>query len=155
MPAPILVAFLAGVGLWAAHRTYRSRRRKVFVSYRHAEDRRYRDLLRAWDASEGVDFRFELTSPTAAINSSDAHYIKSRLRPRIVESDCLLVITGYDTAASDWVDWEVGVAAENDIPVVVVKTDRSHPAPPSAYGVGAKWVNGFTKDGILGAIRST
>lgn len=43
--------------------------KKVFVSYDHSEDVRYKELLRAWDANTKFDFEFDLRSFHVPVNS--------------------------------------------------------------------------------------
>jgi hypothetical protein len=50
---------------------------KVFVSYDHGEDWRYKRMLEAWDANPIFDFEFDSRGPGEPIDSVKAYVISS------------------------------------------------------------------------------
>ena len=67
--------------------------KKVFVSYDHSEDVRYKELLRAWDANTDFDFEFDIRSPNVTIDSIEAYVIQT-LTKKMKESEYMFVIIG-------------------------------------------------------------
>lgn len=133
---------------------YKRRRRTVFVSYCHPEQANYRSLLMAWDAHEGIDFKFALGSPTETIPGSDDE-VRRELKRRMKDSDCLLILVGPETCGRPWVEWEVATAVDLGIPLVAVKLEKFHEGPSSLYGNEAIWVYGFEQKKIVKALRET
>lgn len=147
-----LAAVIAGIG---AHHLYKQRKRKVFVSYKHPEDAHMRNLLMALDKNAKVDFDMELVSPTRPLDSEDPDEITEYLVNFMKDASCILVLIGENTAWSQWIDWEVAAARQLELPIVAVKQDRTQKGPPSLYSAGARWVNGFIVEDIIGALRQT
>jgi len=54
------------------------------------------------------------------INSSNAYYIKSRLKERILSSHLMIGMAGIYASHSDWMKWELDTALANNIPIVGV-----------------------------------
>jgi hypothetical protein len=67
-------------------------KRKVFVSYDHSEDAKYKWLLMAWDANPDFDFEFDSRGPDVAIDSKDAAVVKQALTRMMKEATHLLVL---------------------------------------------------------------
>lgn len=123
--------------------------KKVFVSYDHSEDVRYKDLLRAWDANTDFDFEFDLRSPNVAIDSSDASVVQGALTKKMKESDYILVIVGEKSNTSKWIKWEINRAQENDtkLKFAAVRIEKSNIYPTSLPNYTAM-IDGFTLKGI-------
>ncbi len=150
MPWPFIIGAAAIVGGIALHQ---NRRKSVFVSYCHPEELSYRNIFMAWDKHGGIDFKFALSSPRQAIPSSNKAEIRAGLLKHFQNADCLLVIVGPTTHASDWVRWEIQAAKKLGLPMIVVKLDRSCKAPRGLKGAGATWIYGFERDTIRDALR--
>ena len=92
----------------------------VFISHSwdHVNDlRALRDLLK----KRGYfHVEFEESSPEEPINSENLEYIKRRLREKISNSDIVLGIAGVYASHSDWMEWELDTALEENIPIVGV-----------------------------------
>lgn len=134
---------------------FRPAKKRVFISYDHSEDRRYRDLLRAWDANSAFDFEFEQCSPNTAINSKQATQIKSSLTKMMRKADYLLVIVGEETHASRWIRWEIARAKKNDmgLKLVAVKIDKSFKTPYGLLNAGTAFAHSFTQAAIIRALE--
>ncbi|MCV6590294.1 MAG: TIR domain-containing protein [Marinobacterium sp.] len=63
---------------------------------------------------------FEEVSKDEPINSDNAYYIKRRLSEKIKKSNIVLGLAGIYASHSDWMEWELDKALENDIPIVGV-----------------------------------
>lgn len=129
-------------------------KKKVFISYDYINDRRYKNLLLAWDQNNDFDFSISDYSADLSINSSDARAIKSVLSRYINQASYFLVIVGEETYQSEWVCWEIETAVDLGKKIVAVKTNRSNTSPNELIGVGASWALSFTYESISGAIEN-
>ena len=129
--------------------------RRVFVSYDHSEDARYKRLLEAWDANSNFNFQFDQQSPSVAINSTAAGPIKTALTKKLKSSEILLVLVGAKTKDSDWVNWEISRAKDSDVrlKLAAVKLSSLNTSPSGLIGVGTAWATSFKRDPILQALR--
>ncbi len=129
--------------------------KKVFVSYDHSEDVHYKELLRAWDANTDFDFEFDLRSPNVAIDSTDASVIQASLTKKMKESEYILVLIGEKSYSSKWMKWEINRAQQEDTKLkfsaVRIKSSNSLPSGLPNY---TSITNGFTLDGIVGALNN-
>src|SRR6266566_6862796 len=84
-------AALVGLGALAVGFLYEvfGQTKKVFISYDHSEDARYRRLLEAWDANSKFKLEFDDMSPRQAIDSRSAPAIKSALTPMLKRANHL------------------------------------------------------------------
>lgn len=134
---------------------FRPSKKRVFISYDHSENRRYRDLLCAWDANSGFDFEFERCSPTVAINSKQAAVVKASLTRMLKEADYLLVIVGEKTHASEWINWEINRSKKEDVnlKLVAVKLNKSYKTPAGLLNASTSFAYSFTRDAIVMALN--
>lgn len=81
-------------------------KRKVFVSYHHAQDQNYADWLRnGLSAQLDVFVDRSLREP---VDSNDPEYINRVIREdQIVGSSVTVVLCGPETYKRMWVDWEI------------------------------------------------
>lgn len=122
-------------------------KRKVFISFDY-DDRRYKNLLVAWDKNGYFDFSFYDGSVTAPVNSENAGPIRRVISQRIADCPRFLCIVGKHTYRSDWVAWEIDKAVELGRRLIAVKTDRSNTSPANLLNAGATWALSFTFDAI-------
>ncbi|SEU06539.1 MTH538 TIR-like domain [Hymenobacter actinosclerus] len=130
-------------------------KRRVFISYDHSEDVRYRNLLSAWDANSAFEFEFNQCSPSVAINSKRAAVIKRSLTRMMKKSDYLLVIVGEKTHTSKWVNWEINRAKRSDVDLklVAVKLDKLYKTPTGLLNAGTSFAYSFTEKAIIQALK--
>ncbi|MCC5612875.1 TIR domain-containing protein [Nostoc sp. CHAB 5834] len=130
-------------------------KKKVFISYDHSEDLRYRDILRAWDAHTEFEFEFDIRSPTTAINSLSAGPIKASLTKKMLEADYLFVIVGEKSHESEWMTWEIDRAKKVDtkLKLAAVKISRYYTTPLGLLNVGTSFAYSFTQAGIIEALN--
>ena len=129
-------------------------KKKVFVSYDHSEDLKYKNILRAWDANDNFDFEFDQRSPNEAINSVNAGTIKAALTKKMMEADYFLAIIGEKSSKSKWMEWEIERAKQDDtyLKLAAVKIDNTYTTPAGLLGVGTAFAKAFTQNGILQAL---
>ncbi|WP_338304959.1 TIR domain-containing protein, partial [Bradyrhizobium ottawaense] len=84
----------------------------IFISFDYDNDAAYKNLLLAWDKNKEFDFELYNGSLKEAINSTNAPYIKSKIKPLILKASHLLCIVGKQSASSAWINWEIQTAVE-------------------------------------------
>lgn len=129
-------------------------KKKVFVSYDHSEDLKYKDALRMWHANENFDFEFDQRSPNEPIDTTKASAIKAALATKMKQADYLLVIVGAKSSTSKWMNWEISRAKESDInlKLAAVKIESSNILPAGLTTSNTAIANGFTLAGITAAL---
>lgn len=129
---------------------------KVFVSYDHSEDARYKWLLQAWDANPSFDFEFDSRGPDVAINSTNAGVVKAALTKMMQTATHLLVLVGEKSSQSDWMAWEIERAKQADIrlKMAAVKLGKTNTTPAGILNVGTSWATSFERDRIVEALNA-
>ena len=126
--------------------------KRIFISFDADEDKHYKNLLLAWDKNKIFDFSFYDGSLKDAINSTNAAYIKSKIKPLITEASHLLCIIGKKTHKSDWVEWEINTAIKNKKKLIGVKVSKDYISPDAILDQGAIWALSFNFEAIKKAI---
>lgn len=135
----------------------------IFVSFDYENDRRYKNLLKAWDANDDFDFVFDDGS-SGEINSENVGRVKAALTTKINNADCTLVIIGKEAnklhadreliGYRNWINFEVAKSVEASNGIVAVKIDSSYESPEEVIGVGAEWAMSFTEEAIVKALNN-
>ena len=129
-------------------------KKKVFVSYDHSEDLKYKNILRAWDANENFDFEFDQRSPNEAIDSTNASVVKQNLTKMLQQSEYLLVLIGEKSHQSSWMKWEIQKAKEKDIKLklAAVKIKNTNITPEELLNTNTAFAFSFERDQIISAL---
>jgi hypothetical protein len=127
-------------------------KKTVFISFDYDNDSHYKNLLLAWDKNQQFHFELYDGSLRAAINSDDAAYIKSRIRPKIQAASRLLCIVGKESAKSEWINWEIQTAIDSNKKLIGVKIEKAFTSPPKLLLNGATWALSFNFDAIKKAV---
>lgn len=128
-------------------------KKKVFISYDYNNNRRYKNLLLAWDKNSEFDFSFYDQSVDVSVDSTDSAAIARVISARINKSTYFLCIIGKATHKSKWVAWEIKKAIELKKKLIAVKIDSEHTSPSEILGIGATWALSFTLSSIKEAIK--
>jgi hypothetical protein len=137
------------------HREITMAKKTVFISFDYDNDRHYKNLLVAWDKNKEFDFEIYDGSLREPINSTNAVYIKSQIKPKILAASRLLCIVGKETAKSDWIDWEIKTAVDNKKKLIGVKVEKAFASPPRLLASGATWALSFNFDAIKKAVEES
>ena len=129
-------------------------RKTVFISFDYDNDANYKNMLLAWDKNKEFDFEFYNGSLKEAINSRNAEYIKSKIRPLINKASHLLCIVGKHSAASDWINWEIQTAVEAKRKLIGVKIEKNNTSPDPLLKNGATWALSFNFEAIKKAVET-
>lgn len=127
-------------------------KKTVFISFDYDNDRHYKNLLLAWDKNKEFDFGFYDGSLHDAINSTNATYIKSQIKPKILAASRLLCIVGKECSKSDWIDWEIQTAVDSNKKLIGVKIEKANTSPAKLLANGATWALSFNFDAIKKAL---
>lgn len=127
-------------------------KKTVFISFDYDNDANYKNLLLAWDKNSDFDFGFYNGSLKDAIDSTNAVYIKSKIKPKILAASRLLCIVGEKTSKSKWIDWEIQTAKDNSKKLIGVKTTKDNTSPSGLIGAGATWALSFNFEAIKKAL---
>jgi hypothetical protein len=111
-------------------------------------------MLLAWDANKEFDFELYDGSLKEPVNSTNAAYVKSQIRPKIAAATHFLCIVGEETSQSDWIEWEIDRAIEGKKKLIGVKIAKDYTTPRALLGQGATWALSFNFDAIKKALES-
>lgn len=129
-------------------------RKTVFISFDYDNDRHYKNLLVAWDRNGDFDFKLYDGSLKEPINSNNATYVKSQIKPRIEAATHLLCIVGKDCHKSDWIAWEIQTAVNLKKKLIGVKIEKANTSPAKLLNNNATWALSFNFDAIKKAVDS-
>ena len=127
--------------------------RNVFISHIHEDDDGLRDL-KSLLGDNGLQVRDASITSDRPNNATNPEYIKSSiLAPRIRWAGVLIVYVTPTTRMSEYVDWEIEYAQENDKRIVGVWARGSNNTDlPDALDKYADAVVGWDSDRIIDAI---
>jgi hypothetical protein len=129
-------------------------KKRIFISFDYDNDKHYKNLLLAWNANKDFDFDFYDGSLRDAINSTQAPYIRSKIKPKIVLASHLLCIVGKETAKSPWIAWEIQTALDEKTKLISVKIEKNYASPAALLNNDAKWALSFDFEAIKKAVAS-
>ena len=97
-------------------------RNKTYIAFDGDKDIHYYYLMKAWKHSNRLDFNFyDAHDLNTARDSSTEETIKRRLRERMANAKCLLLLIGESTRyLNKFVRWEIELAINSDIPIIAV-----------------------------------
>lgn len=125
---------------------------KVFISYDHSEDLRYKNLLQAWSNHPRFVFEFDNRSVQTAINSEDASRVKAGISSKMKDATHLFVIVGELSHKSDWMNWEISRAKELGLKIAAVKIEKANISPDGLFNIKTSWATSFTQVRVIEAL---
>ena len=137
-------------------------KKKVFVSFDYDNDKRYKALLKAWDANPQFDFYFSDLS-SAEINSWSVPVVKQVLSKKINEANYTVVIVGKEAnkqhtdhkeiGYKNWLNYEVAKSKQHGNKLVAIKLSSTNISPDELLGSGAAWAMSFNQESIIKALN--
>lgn len=97
-----------------------ARNYSVFISHSWGHVQDLKNLRNLLESRGYFNVEFQESSPSEPINSENSSYIKKVLKAKILSSDIILGIAGMYASYSEWIEWELKTANNNNIPVVGV-----------------------------------
>ncbi len=137
--------------------------KKIVCSFDYENDRKYYNLLEAWNANSKIDFHISDCTPDE-IQTESVSTIKNVLSRKIGEANYMIAIIGKhsndqhkdhdEIGYRNWQSYEIEKNYEKGNGLVVVKLDSSYTVPDACYGKGAEWVAGFDEEKIKEALNN-
>jgi hypothetical protein len=100
--------------------------KRVFISFRH-EDRPQINGLRLLAANQKFDIEFYDESLVTAINSTNAVYVRSKIREKINRTSVTVCMVSALTHTSTWVDWELEESISKGSAIICMGIPNSPP----------------------------
>lgn len=133
---------LSGSYNFSAQRSDSSKiRRKVFISYHHADQAEVQQFIDVFDHEHDVFIRRALGVDMAndIVNSTDTSYVMRRIREGYLkDSTVTIVLIGKCTWARRYIDWEIQASLRqgetvtpNGLIGMVLPSASEHPTPPN------------------------
>jgi hypothetical protein len=114
--------------------------RHVFLSF-VAEDLDYVNLFRGQAKNKNTSLSFDDYSVKVPYNSTQAGYIRGKIKDKIRTASVFICLVGADTSKSLWVNWEIRTAQQLGKRIIAVRLrSASDPLPVALTEVGAKVV---------------
>ena len=124
----------------------------VFISHSWAHVDDLNNLRKLLEERGYFHVEFKEASPNEPINSGNSAYIKRCLKEKISNSDIVLGIAGMYASHSDWMEWELDTALEENVPIVGV-IPRGQERVSSTVSSRAKECVKWNVESIIEAIR--
>jgi hypothetical protein len=126
---------------------------KIFISHSWSYSSDLTDLQNLLNSRGYFNVEFTEASKDVPINSTNATYIKAKLRAKISTSDVVLALAGIYASHSDWMPWELDTAKSLGIPIIGVIPRGQERISQEVYSrsvVDVKW----NTESIVEAIRN-
>lgn len=135
--------------------------KKTVCSFDYENDRKFYNLLEAWNKNDNIDFHISDCTPDE-IQTESVDTIKNVLSRKIGEANYMIAIIGKhsndqhkdhnEIGYRNWQSYEIEKNYEKGNGLVVVKLDSSYTAPNACLNKGAEWVTGFDEEKIKSAL---
>ena len=92
----------------------------LFISHSwdHLDD--LKNLRTLLETRGYFNVEFLEVTPDKKFNSNNVYYLHACVRPLIEKADIVIGIAGVYASHSEWMQWELDTAQENDIPILGV-----------------------------------
>ena len=125
---------------------------KVFISHSWSYIDDLKNLRNLLESREYFNVEFQEATPDEPISSTNAAYIKAKLKGMITSSNIVLGVAGIYASHSEWMTWEIETAKANKIPIVGV-IPRGQERISKVVSDAAVEVVGWNTESIVEAIR--
>lgn len=126
----------------------------AFISFA-SEDEDHVNLLRGQAKNPSTELRFDDFSLKKAIDSDNETYIKTRIRERIKRASITLVYLTNESAASEWVSWEINESLRQGKSIVGIYQGDAPPSKlPSEFQENSLKVVKWSHEKLDKAIQS-
>lgn len=136
------------------HDKYKSRKRRIFISYHSQKNAQYKYTLNMWAKNQSVKFDFYDFSVGVSIKSKNESYIKKVITKKLNESNLVLCIIGEETHEREFIDWELEKAKELQKKIIAVKVNHRFKAPECLLNSNIKFEK-YTRKDIFKAIKNS
>ena len=126
---------------------------KILISHSWAHSTDLQGLQKLLSSRGYFNVEFTEASKDVPINSTNATYIKARLKAKIQSSDIVLALAGIYASHSDWMPWELDTAKAIGVPIIGVIPSGQEKISREVYSrsvVDVRW----NTESIVEAIRT-
>jgi nucleoside 2-deoxyribosyltransferase len=99
---------------------------KVFISHQQADSSKAYEIARYLRIYHSIDSYLDVVDPK--IGTQQGPELAEHVRKEMDSCDSLLAVVSSETAKSQWVPWEIGIATEKDFPLATY-ADTALPLP--------------------------
>lgn len=99
---------------------------KVFISHQKADSAKAAEIANRLRYYHSIDSYLDVIDPK--IGTQEGPELAEHVRNQMDLCDSLLAVVSHDTAKSQWVPWEIGIATEKDFPLATY-ADTPLPLP--------------------------
>lgn len=99
---------------------------KVFISHQQADSAKATQIAQHLYQFHRIDSYLDVVDPKIGLQQGPE--LADHVRKQMDTCDSLLAVVSYETAKSQWVPWEIGIATEKDFPLATY-ADTSLPLP--------------------------
>jgi hypothetical protein len=99
---------------------------RVFISHQQADSLRAKQIAHYLQTVHGITSYLDVVDPK--IGTQQGPELAEHVRKEMDACDSLLAVVSAETAKSQWVPWEIGIATEKDFPLATY-ADTPLPLP--------------------------
>jgi nucleoside 2-deoxyribosyltransferase len=88
---------------------------KVFISHQKADSVKAAQVAQHLRTRHAIDSYLDVVDPK--IGTHEGPELADHVREQMDKCDSLLAVVSYETAKSQWVPWEIGIATEKEFPL--------------------------------------
>jgi hypothetical protein len=113
----------------------------TYVIFDGDKDRYAYAFMKGWKVNERVEFDFRDAHDIGSMTgrAQDENYVKSELRKRMKASSQVVVLVGESTKnLRKFVGWEIDLALELGLPIIVVNLNEKHQMDPDRCPVSLR-----------------
>lgn len=126
---------------------------KIFISHSWSHSSDLTSLQKLLNSRGYFNVEFTEVSKDVPINSTNAAYLKARLKSKISSSDVVLGLAQVYASHSEWMPWELDTAKSLNIPIIGIIPSGQERISQEVYSrsvVDVKW----NTESIVEAIRN-
>ena len=95
---------------------------KVFISHQRADSVRAAEIKNYLWRRHGIDSYLDVVDPVIGVHVGPA--LADHVREQMDSCNSLLAVVSHETAKSQWVPWEIGIATEKEFPLATFADTR-------------------------------
>jgi hypothetical protein len=121
--------------------------RRIFIAYQHADQMKAKGF-NLMSYADNVDVSFVGRHLLDPVDSTNADYIRAKVREQMSGTSVTVVLLGDDTADSSWVDWEIEESLDKGNGLVGIRLGDGAQVPQRLVDCGAEILDWFRPDDV-------
>lgn len=127
-------------------------KKKVFISHCWDYDEELKNLTHYLNKEAGFVTTCEEGTAEHPVKTEDEPHFQAVLHAKIISSAVVIVVACMDVPISEWMEWEIEMAVENNIPVIGVRPEGSL-VTPKIIRKAAREIIMWDTESIVSAIK--